>query len=332
MWIEKILRLPGDNPDKPKTLVMAPTGVAACLIGKIVCIYIYIYMQYVSITLSSKDGTTVQTGLGFNFSGGDYLPLASKKLEFLRTHFEELESVILDEMSMVGADMLYFINRRLQEIGMSEDLFGGKAVLLVGDLMQCPPVQQTKIFKIPSKSLKNATLFNSENNLWNNFEVVSPKINHRQGDGNRFTNLLNNIRIAKSGYFLPDEDIDLLMSRKISNFPQKDFQSDEVCHTYFTNKKVNQYNEKKLLRLESELISVNYSYTTNVENYTPKIKPKGTVADSNFQATLSLKVGAKVMLVFNVDLADSLVNGQMGIVVDFIDDSKSYLMNTKILS
>ena len=35
MWIEKILRLPGDNPDKPKTLVMAPTGVAASLIGKI---------------------------------------------------------------------------------------------------------------------------------------------------------------------------------------------------------------------------------------------------------------------------------------------------------
>ena len=45
-WIEKILRLPGDNPDKPKTLVMAPTGVAANLIGKIVticCTYSLIY-------------------------------------------------------------------------------------------------------------------------------------------------------------------------------------------------------------------------------------------------------------------------------------------------
>ena len=34
-WTEKILRSPGDHPDKPKTLILAPTGVAACLIGNI---------------------------------------------------------------------------------------------------------------------------------------------------------------------------------------------------------------------------------------------------------------------------------------------------------
>ena len=281
------------------------------------------YIQFAYFTLFSLDGTTIETGLSFKFGEEGYLPLNSKKLDFLRTHLEELECVILDEMSMIGSDKLYDIHRRLAEIEISDESFGGKAVLLVGDLMQCPPVQQKKIFKMP-KSEKNAILYNSENNLWNNFEVVVPKANHRQGDDNRFTNLLNNIRVAKSGHLLSDEDIELLMSRKISNFPQKDFNSDEVCHTNFTNKKVNEYNVNKLSKLEGDLIEVGYSYTTAAENYVPKLKPKGTVADTNFQATLSLKIGAKVMLVFNIDLSDSLVNGQMGKVVDFIYDSKSY--------
>lgn len=273
----------------------------------------------------SKGGTTVHTGLGGFKWGEEYLPLNNKKLESLRNHFEELEAVIVDEMSMVGADMLYDIHRRLQEIQISDDFFGGKAILLVGDLMQCPPVRQKKIFSMPG-TFKNATLFNSSNNLWNNFEVVSPKANHRQGDGNLFTNLLNNIRLVKNGQFLDDDDISLLMSRKISNLAKRNFDHDTVVHTYFTNDKVNEYNETMLSKLQGEKISINYSYTTNVDNYTPKISKKGTVAETAFVPILSLKIEAKVMLIFNIDIADSLVNGQIGKVVDFIYDSKFYLI------
>ena len=73
-WAEKILRKPGDNPLKPKVILLAPTGMAACLI----------------------DGTTLQTGLGLKF-GTKYLSLQDAKREEYRVLFEDLQLVIIDE-------------------------------------------------------------------------------------------------------------------------------------------------------------------------------------------------------------------------------------------
>ena len=73
----------GDNPLKPKVLLLAPTGMAANLIG----------------------GTTLQTGLNLKF-GTRYLPLQDAKREEFRVLFEDLVLIIVDEFSMVGADAL----------------------------------------------------------------------------------------------------------------------------------------------------------------------------------------------------------------------------------
>merc|ERR1711860_130960 len=148
-WAEKILRKPGDCPLKPKVLLLAPTGMAACLIG----------------------GTTLQTGLGLKF-GTKYLPLQDAKREEYRVLFEDLQLIIIDEFSMVSADSLYDIHRRLQEILISDDYFGGCAVLLVGDLLQLPPVKGRKIFSKPISD-KNISLWSSDKNLWSSFEVVT---------------------------------------------------------------------------------------------------------------------------------------------------------------
>ena len=65
---------------------------------------------------------------------------------------QNLELIIVDEMSMVTSDFLYKMHYRLAEIFQSDDLFANKSVLLVGDLLQLPPVRNGSryIFETPS--------------------------------------------------------------------------------------------------------------------------------------------------------------------------------------
>ena len=74
--------------------------------------------------------------------GEEYLPLSPETLSDLRRQFERMMLVIIDEMSLVASDMFYAMHRRLVEILYLKDVFADRGVMLVGDLMQIPPVRQ----------------------------------------------------------------------------------------------------------------------------------------------------------------------------------------------
>ena len=80
--------------------------------------------------------------------GEEYLPLDPKTMSTLRRQFERMMLVILDEMSLIAADMFYNMHRRLVEILYLKDMFADRAVMLVGDLMQIPPVRAQKHGKL----------------------------------------------------------------------------------------------------------------------------------------------------------------------------------------
>ena len=127
---ERILRKTGHHPNYPRVLLCAPTGKAASLIK----------------------GVTLHSAFNFNF-GTNYIDLTSKQLAEFRENLKHLKILIIDEMSLLGADMLYKIHLRLsQEIFQNDLLFGGISVLLVGDLLQLPPVNAAFIFKQPKNS------------------------------------------------------------------------------------------------------------------------------------------------------------------------------------
>ena len=88
-----------------------------------------------------KGGTTINTGLRLKW-GQEYLPLTPETMSDLRRQFERMMMVIIDEMSLVAADMFYTVHKRLVEILYLKDMFADRGVMLVGDLMQIPPVQQ----------------------------------------------------------------------------------------------------------------------------------------------------------------------------------------------
>ena len=105
---------------------------------------------------------------------------------------------------MVPGDRLYDVNRRLQEILISHDPFGGRAVMAVGDILQLPPIRAVQVFAKP-KNKNYHPLWRSEENLWNNLKKVTLHVNFRQGVS-AFTQCLNRIRTGDA----TEEDKELL--------------------------------------------------------------------------------------------------------------------------
>ena len=80
---------------------------------------VILLMAYTGVAAKNIGGTTLHSGLSFNF-GSEMLEYSSEKLDISRKHLENVEIVIVDEFSMVSADILYNLHMRLQEIFMSQ--------------------------------------------------------------------------------------------------------------------------------------------------------------------------------------------------------------------
>ena len=117
----RTLRKPGDDPNDLVIQLTAPTGTAAYNIG--------------GVTLHNF----FQLPLG---QSNNHTNLSSDKLASLRNRLSKLKILIIDEISMVGADMLAQLHERLQVITcLPGDIpFGCISILAVGDLQQLPPV------------------------------------------------------------------------------------------------------------------------------------------------------------------------------------------------
>lgn len=112
-----------------------------------------------------------------------FQPLNHDRLNSLRSKLSRLALVIIDEVSMVGSNMLFEIHRRLQQIkGVSPDItFGGVSILAVGDLYQLPPVAQSQVFSTVSDSYAQ---FYGSGSLWvDEFELIElDEIMRQRGD------------------------------------------------------------------------------------------------------------------------------------------------------
>ena len=282
MWAEKMLRKEGQNLDCPRVLITAPTGKAASII----------------------DGMTIHSAFDMNFDphhGG----LSDKKLAQYRNNLEHLKLIIIDEMSMVDSNKLYKIHRCLMDVFQSEDLFANVGIILVGDLLQLKPIGGSYIFQKPNN--EHFQSFHDVMPLWKQFKVVVLKQNHRQGEGNNWTELLNRARIGQ----VTDEDIKLLESltvNKISPDPK-------VLHVYYKNDDVHDYNIKMLNKLDTELIEIE-AIQINPKGYKPVIKA-GKIGSSVYMETLQVKIGARIKLVSNISTLDKLVNGSLGTVIGY---------------
>lgn len=209
---------------------------------------------------------------------------------------------------MLKSDMIYQINLRLQEIKENSRDFGNISVIIFGDPLQLKPVMGKYPWEEPRHpSYQEAHLIDP---LWSHFQSVILRTNHRQGADKTFGDILNRIRVKEWTI----EDIEELKKRVVPRDSSL-IPSDSI-HIYARNVDVNQRNEQCLEVIDGQEYSIDaYVQHPTMTNYIPKVDITGNITNTNLQKNFKFKIGAKVMLTYNIKTTDSLVNGAIGNVV-----------------
>ena len=225
----------------------------------------------------------------------------------MRTNLKNLALIIIDEMSLVGSDMLYRIHMRLKDVfGTPVTVpFGGINVVLVGDLLQLPPVKSSYIFSTPN--LAQFEGLASAKPLWKEFKPLILKKNHRQGEDKVWVDALNDFRKG----IVTDEGEKILRSR-VTSEPMLD---KTAMHIFYYREHVKNHNETLLNSLPNEIIEVE-AVQAKPKGCKSLLNPKkGTIGQTSFFEKLQFKIGARCSMVFNINLMDDLYNGACGTII-----------------
>jgi hypothetical protein len=180
---------------RKRLVVVAPTGVAAINAG--------------GMTIHSF----FQLPFGFHLPDGhrndDNRRFSKKKLNLIRS----LELLVIDEISMVRADMLDAIDQVLRRFRSDSRPFGGVQLLMIGDLHQLPPVVKPEEWATLSRYYKTPYFFGSLALQKINYVSIELKHIYRQSDA-AFIDLLNKVRDNR----LDEQTLHTLNSRYVPNF------------------------------------------------------------------------------------------------------------------
>ena len=142
-----------------------------------------------------------------------YWPLPKESLKVMRNGFRNVKLIIIDEVSMLSSLTLSYIHLRLEELFGGDQWFGGMNVLLVGDILQLPPVNGSMVFQNISNRVIAARLgCMTSVNIWKETVVYDElTINERQKRDPEFGQLLNEVRVNS----LSENTINQLQKRVI---------------------------------------------------------------------------------------------------------------------
>ena len=253
-------------------------------------------------------GTTLHSAFKLGKFGTEYRSLNDKSLAELRENLAYLKLLIFDEISLVSADMLYTIHMRLTEVFNTPKTtpFANLNVVLVGDLLQIVPVQGTLVFKTPLNIKYRANKYNLE--LWNSFQPMILKHNHRQGNESIWADVLNQFREG-----IVTEEGEALLKERCTT---QDFLDEEAMHIIYTRVDVKDHNNKMLNIIPSRLISIKAGQALPKGGRSTVDPKSGTIGKTQFLDVLNIKIGARVVVIHNVNVIDNLVNGSYGRVIE----------------
>ena len=268
-----------------RMVVVAPTGVAA-INAKGVTIHSFFQMPFGPI-LPDQSQNTIQR------------KFSRTKIDIIKS----LDLIIIDEISMVRADLLDGIDQVLRRYKNRNQVFGGAQMVMIGDLQQLSPVVKPNEYNLLKNYYQTMYFFSSKAFQQANTLSIELKHIYRQ-ENEAFITILNEIRNDQ----LTQTSQDRLNQRFNPNFEPQD---DEGYITLTThNNKANSINESKLAKLEEE----SHFFTAQIEgNFSETAFPNSEVVE--------LKVGAQVMFIKNDSSPEKrYFNGKIGVIVHIDED------------
>ena len=281
---------------KKKHIVLAPTGIAAINAGGST---LHSFFKLPFHPLLPNDSMysvrNIRNTLKYN----------SEKIKIIR----EVELIIIDEISMVRADIIDFIDKVLRVYCRNmREPFGGKQLLLVGDIYQLEPVVKEEDRKLLNPFYRSSFFFDAK--IFQQFQLVSIELKkvYRQSDP-VFIGILDHIRTSQA----QSQDLQLLNQRVGAQLDESD---SKLAITLSTRRDTVDYineNQLKLLPGEPTL------FRGNIQGEFPESSLPTPIE-------LYLKTGAQVIFIKN-DIEHQWVNGTLGTIIGFDDedDAKIYV-------
>ena len=281
---------------KKKHIVLAPTGIAAINAGGST---LHSFFKLPFHPLLPNDSMysvrNIRNTLKYN----------SEKIKIIR----EVELIIIDEISMVRADIIDFIDKVLRVYCRNmREPFGGKQLLLVGDIYQLEPVVREDDRRLLNPFYRSSFFFDAK--IFQQFQLVSIELKkvYRQSDP-VFINILDHIRTSQAQM----KDLQLLNQRVGAQLDESD---SKLAITLSTRRDTVDYineNQLKLLPGEPTL------FRGNIQGEFPESSLPTPIE-------LYLKTGAQIIFIKN-DIEHQWVNGTLGTIIGFDDedDAKIYV-------
>jgi len=240
-------------------------------------------------------------GISNNFEELDQHDKRSRsRLAELKKILQATDLIIIDEISMVSADMMEMINYRLSSMG-----YLGK-LLFVGDFFQLPPVQK---YGQKSADLFGEKLYAFESDAWKSFSPIVIELTQmRRTDDAEFTHILHKVRVGEC-----DEEVTNYMLR-LANTQMKE---ENPTFLFGRNVEVNSTNRVKLDAIDAD----EHLLFATIEEHQGKVHEKRLSVWKSIlpvEEQLTLKIGVPVL--FTINKWGKYANGERGIITQIEDD------------
>ncbi len=278
--------------ESPKRMVViAPTGIAAINAGG-VTIHSFFQIPFAPYVPESSFSTNGQATYRFRFG--------KEKINIIRS----MDLLVIDEISMVRADLLDAVDEMLRRYRDRHKPFGGVQLLMIGDLQQLAPVVKDEEWQMLKKYYDTPYFFSSRALKQTEYYTIELKTVYRQSDG-AFLDLLNRIR---ENHCDP-QVLEALNRRYLPDFqPRKEEGYIRLVTHNYQAQRINNY------ELE-QLPGRSYAFRATINGKFPEYSyPTDEL--------LELKKGAQVMFVKNDSSGEHrYYNGMIGEVTDLSADS-----------
>ncbi|HDZ4945694.1 TPA: AAA family ATPase [Campylobacter jejuni] len=232
-----------------------------------------------------------------------------EKLAKLKELLKTIELIIIDEISMVSANVFEMIGFRLRN-----SQFNGK-ILVVGDFFQLPPVIKEKKETLFSHSYYAFSSF-----FWQDLNFKHIKLSQPKRTQN--IEFYNNLSLIRQG-FLDEKILSFFKSLQIDCKDLKNLEDDYTLLCGI-NKKVNNINQERLNKLKTPLVC--FKAQVKKENNGLKDEELDSwVKSLNILEELNIKIGSRIIFCVN-NWDKNYYNGEQGVVEDiFYEEEKAYI-------